>query len=115
MAQRAPRPTPQIPFPAPAAEGSLGIAKTLLSTTPRECATSDQLWLRLQILMSAGDLDEAYTYACDEGFGGSLARAWWRMEAVPIIFERMKETGRGLDWKGEWEAVEAVVRGGKEA
>jgi hypothetical protein len=114
VTQRSPQPSPDRPFAETAPSGSLRISTTLLSTTARPCATSDHLWLRLQILISAGDLEEAYRFAREEGFGGSLARAWWRMEAVPVIFGRMAEKGKEVDWEGEWSAVEEVLKGDKE-
>ncbi len=33
------------------------------------------------------------------------------MEAIPIIFKRMEETGERPDWEGEWSATEEVLRG----
>ncbi len=36
------------------------------------------------------------------------------MEAVPVIFGRMAEKGKEVDWEGEWSAVEEVLKGDKE-
>jgi len=113
--QKAPQPTPEQPFPVHAPPGSLRTATTLLSTSRRSPSSSEVLWLRLQILLSADELDQAYTFARDDGFGGGLARAWWRMEGVPIISERMKGKGKDLDWEVEWTAVEQVLKSDTEA
>ena len=86
------------------------IATTLLSTSGKTCVSSEHLWLRLQILISAGDLDEAYRLAKEEGFCGGLVRAWHRMECVPVIFKRMIGKGKEPDWDGEWEDVARLLR-----
>ena len=91
------------------------VASLLLSTTGRACPSSETLWLRLQVLLSAGELDEAWRIVQEEGDGGSLARSWWRMQAVPVIFERMEQKGKEAPWGLEWDKCAEKLRNDTEA
>ena len=91
------------PYAEPAPPKSLMISKLLLNTSGKTSSTSDEFWLRLQILIASGDLSEALKVAQDQGKEGSLALEWYRMDAVPVILERLDQGqeegwGKELEW-----------------
>lgn len=85
------------------------IAKLLINTSGKDSSTSDIYWLRLQILISSGDLNEALKIAQEQGKGGSLAMMWYRMEAVPVILSRL-EADQEEGWKVEWDWVTSKIK-----
>jgi hypothetical protein len=87
--QKAPQPTTDEPYPPPAPKDSLKIAQIILSTTPSDAPTSEILWLKLQILLSSGQLKSAHQLLTKEGTGGSLARDWWRITGIQEIAKRV--------------------------
>ncbi|WWC88996.1 uncharacterized protein L201_003913 [Kwoniella dendrophila CBS 6074] len=100
--KNAPQPTPTQPFPPPASSPiSLKIA-TLLMNTSKSPLTSETLWLKLQILLSANQLEEALSLLQGkEGIQGGLVRLWWRMEGVKEILKRSHNDSK--DTKKHWE------------
>lgn len=99
--QRSAQPTPLIPFPPSAPEGTLKIATILLSTAGPSVPSSDVLWLRLQVLLSSGQNKKAHEMLMEHGHGGGLARDWYRMKGVEEIAKR--EQAHGADWVWEQE------------
>lgn len=75
----------------------------MLSTTSPEAETSDILWLRTQILLSAGQLKTAHELLVREGTGGSLARDWYRMTGIQEIAKRVESSGSAVDVNEESE------------
>ena len=81
-----------------------------LRFTQLEAPTPDIFYLILQVLVSAGELEEAWNFARKEG-EGSVARAWWRMEAVKVIAERARgEAWVSASWKMEWEWADRMMK-----
>ncbi|WVR06742.1 hypothetical protein IAU60_003777 [Kwoniella sp. DSM 27419] len=114
--KNAPQPTPDKPYPEPAPASSLKIASLLLNTSTKSPSTSETLWLKSQILISAGQLDEALEYLVQEGADGALARLWWRLEGVKEVLGRMenKETITS-SWQAERVWVTALLEQDSEA
>ena len=107
--QKAPQPSPEMPHAEAAPAKAMMIAKLLINTSGKESSTSDIYWLRLQILISSGDLTEALKIAQEQGKAGTLAMMWYRMEAVPVILSRL-ESGVEEGWKTEWEWVSDKIK-----
>jgi hypothetical protein len=107
--QKSPQPSPENPYADPAPPKSLTISKLLLNTSGKVSSTSDEYWLRLQILISSGDLADALKVAQEQGKAGSLALEWYRMDAVPVILDRMDQ-GQAEGWKIELEWITNKIR-----
>lgn len=86
------------------------MAKLLLSTAGKDCPTSDVYWLRMKILLAAGDAVGALKIAQEHGKVGSLNRLWYRMTMVPEIMEKL-EDGKAEGWELEWQWVVEKVKG----
>ncbi|KIR36189.1 hypothetical protein I352_01135 [Cryptococcus deuterogattii MMRL2647] len=106
--QKAPQPTPSDPFPCPASPNSLKIAQVLLSTTGNTCDTSEIFWLRAQILLSSDQPGDLLKLARQQAQEGSLARLWWRMEAVKAAMARCEKEGQKA-WETEREWVAEML------
>jgi N-terminal acetyltransferase B complex non-catalytic subunit len=114
--QKAPQPTPSTPFADPAEDGSMKVAKTLVTLAGKASQSSDELWLRLQISLSARDPEGALKLARDGGQAGSLGRLWWRMEGVKVALGRIEnvevvKTG----WQDEKDWVCGLLQGDTDA
>ncbi|WVW84264.1 hypothetical protein I302_106294 [Kwoniella bestiolae CBS 10118] len=115
--KNAPQPTPSQPFPPPSPNPTSLKMATLLLNTCKSPSTSEGLWLKLQILLSAGSPEEALKFLQNEGREGGLVRLWWRMEGVRESLTRLEEGGK--DCRGYWEEergwVEGLLRGDKDS
>nr|XP_018262725.1 uncharacterized protein I303_04205 [Kwoniella dejecticola CBS 10117]OBR84883.1 hypothetical protein I303_04205 [Kwoniella dejecticola CBS 10117] len=116
----APQPTPSQPFPPPAPENSLKLALLLLNTVKSPQHTSETLWLKAQILLSAEQLEEALQFLREEGKQGGIVRLWWRMEFVREILRRLsdKEDKREVvvkEWEVEVEWAVALLKTDKDS
>ncbi|OWZ57752.1 hypothetical protein C368_00920 [Cryptococcus neoformans 125.91] len=107
--QKAPQPAPSDPYPCPAPANSLKIAQVLLSTTGNTCGTSDIFWLRAQILLSSNQPGDLLKLARQEAQEGSLARLWWRMEAVKAALVRCGKEGQ-KEWEAERQWVAEMLQ-----
>ncbi|WWD03229.1 hypothetical protein V865_001280 [Kwoniella europaea PYCC6329] len=113
----APQPTPSQPFPPLCPDPtSLKIALLLLNTS-KSPSTSEGLWLKSQILLSAGQLEEALGFLQDQGQEGGLVRLWWRMEGVREGLKRLKEAGKDTIqyWQKEREWVGGLLKADKDS
>ena len=92
-------------------------AKTLLALSRTQSSSADILWLRLQILLSSGDVAGALKAARESGDRGGISRLWWRMEGVRAGIEMLEEGC--VEWKGEKEKerewVKALLREDRES
>ncbi|OCF74339.1 hypothetical protein I204_04710 [Kwoniella mangroviensis CBS 8886] len=115
--KKAPQPTPSRPFPSPCSDPtSLKIALLLLNTS-KSPSTSEGLWLKLQIVLSAGQLEEALVFLQDQGQEGGLVRLWWRMEGAREVLKRMEEGGKDTIqyWEKEREWVGELLKADKDS
>ncbi|WRT66679.1 uncharacterized protein IL334_003639 [Kwoniella shivajii] len=112
--KNAPQPTPSKPFPHPVEPFSCKIALLLLNTS-KTPTTSETLWLKLQILLSAGQLDDALRFVQDEGKQGGLVRLHWRMEGVKEILSRMESDKKVSTWKEERDWVSKLLKDDKDS
>ncbi|ORY26335.1 N-acetyltransferase B complex non catalytic subunit-domain-containing protein [Naematelia encephala] len=100
-------------FPPPASNpASLKTAQLLLSMSGKTSGTSEQLWLRLQILLAANDQDGFRKAIEQETITGNLARWWWRMEAVGVFLQRFPDEELA---KAEFATVSIYLKTDKEA
>lgn len=81
----------------------------LLSTTGNTCETSDIFWLRAQILLSSNQPGDLLKLARQEAQEGSLARLWWRMEAVKAALVRCGKEGQ-KEWEAERQWVAEMLQ-----
>lgn len=88
--------------------------KILLTTSKTESTSSDVLWLRLQILIASDSLKQALEIAQEDTPGSSLARYWYRIQAVPIILHHLGEDSLEA-WEKEWEWVVGKLNDDSEA
>lgn len=80
----------------------------LLSTTGNTCDTSEIFWLRAQILLSSDQPGDLLKLARQQAQEGSLARLWWRMEAVKAAMARCEKEGQKA-WETEREWVAEML------
>lgn len=82
--------------------------------TAKQFATADIMWLRLQILISAGELEQAWNVIEAEALRdhGSLTREWWKMRAAEVILKRMEDKGEdvSLKWEAAWTYINNQLR-----
>ncbi|WVQ72776.1 hypothetical protein IAR50_002336 [Cryptococcus sp. DSM 104548] len=101
---KAPQPSRSVgegAFPKVAEDtNALKVAGLLVGMAGQECETSEQFWLRSQILLSSGPASypAILKLARDQAADGSLARVWHRMEVVKEVLKRS-----GTEREGEWE------------
>ncbi|ODN77635.1 hypothetical protein L202_04793 [Cryptococcus amylolentus CBS 6039] len=81
-------------------KNALKVAGLLVGMAGQECETSEQFWLRSQILLSSGPASypTILKLAREQAADGSLARVWHRMEVVKEVLKRS-----GSERQNEWE------------
>ncbi|WWC69868.1 uncharacterized protein I206_103811 [Kwoniella pini CBS 10737] len=118
--KNAPQPTPSVQFPSSAPTNSLKIALLLLNTSKSPQHTSETLWLKAQILLSSGQLQEALKFLKQEGKHGGTVRLWWRMEFAREILRRMSDQEYDREvlkkgWEDEIQWVTQLFKSDKES
>ena len=104
-ADKVPLPSSNYDFSVSVEAEVLKPASLLFAMSAKTATTSDHLWLRLHILMAAGDIRQAWSTARDVN-DGNLHRLYARIQCCREICRRGQLLGDKWDWRGDFCRIE---------